>query len=124
MNNNRKNLGMFLTFNLYCFVCAMICLIISSNPYYRLMGILIGYIIVLINWVLLVIAIRILLGINHFIAVQFLIFRMLIYFGGAWICAHISIQSALLYAVTIIGLSFAILIVYGKKGGLCFVKHR
>lgn len=53
-----------------------------------------------------------------------MIFRLLIYILGAWVCTQIGFQSVLLFAIAITGFSLVIFVEFGLKGGLCFVKYK
>lgn len=124
MNINRNALGVLMPFSLYCAICTIMCLIISSNPFQAIGGVFFGYLIALINWFLLILTVKWLFNINRLLAVQLLIFRLLIYILGAWVCMQIGFQSVLLFAASITGFSLVIFVEFGLKGGLCFVKHK
>ena len=111
-------------FSLYCAICIAVCLIILLNPFLAISGIFIGYLIALTNWFLLNLTVRWLFSFNRLLAVQFMIFRLLIYIFGAWVCTKIGFQSVLLFAIAITGFSLVIFVEFGLKGGLCFVKHK
>lgn len=124
MNINRNALGVLIPFSLYCVICTIICLIILSNPILAIGGIFIGYLIALTNWFILNLTVRWLFNLNRLLAVQFMIFRLLIYILGAWVCTQLGFQSVLLFAIVITGFSLVIFVEFGLKGGLCFVKHK
>ena len=93
MNINRNALGVLMPFSLYCAICAIMCLIISSKPLQAIGGVFFGYLITLINCFLLILTVRWLFSINRLLPVQLLIFRLLIYILGAWVCMQIGFQS-------------------------------
>lgn len=81
-----------------------------------LIGLLIGAFSASINLLLLHLAMKFLMSEKLFLSVQTFVVRMLIYIAGAFATTKLGITSAIFFAASVIGISIAILLVYGIGG--------
>ena len=81
-----------------------------------LIGLLIGAFSASINLLLLHLAMKFLMSEKLFLSVQTFVVRILIYIAGAFATTKLGITSAIFFAASVIGISIAILLVYGIGG--------
>lgn len=80
------------------------------------LGLLMGSLVVWLNFIILNYAIRKLSGKYKIIGVQFLVFRYLLYLFSAALCVKIDRNMIVMYGIGILGLFVTLSIVYGIGG--------
>ena len=103
-------------YSLYILTAGIVSFLFGGFDRNIILGLGVGFLVFWGNYQLLNLVIRKFLGRNHFLTVQTLFLRFILYAAVAYLCFRGGDVALLMFAVSAIGLSLTIFIVYGIGG--------